>query len=121
MDYCDKKDGVWAQKRKKQKMNDNNSNNKTAKLLYRTARGVEYEVATGALTFQIPVRPVKPTSKPASPVRNRKRRFDFIDDEASEASSEEISDEIEIPEDLSASQDPNEFPSLEYLSGESSQ
>ena len=117
VEWFDKEDGRWAQKRKKRKIDHNINPKTTAKLVYRLPTGTEYEVATGNLKFQLPIKPIQP-SKPV-PVPNRKRGCEFIDFEASE--TEDVSSEIEIPEDL-ADEDPQEtadVPSLESLPSES--
>ena len=120
VEWFDKEDGRWAQKRKKRKI-DHIKPKSTAKLVYRLPTGAEYEVATGDLKFQLPIKPIQP-SKPVH-VPNRKRGYEFLDFEASETEevSEEVSSEIEIPEDL-ANEDPQEtadVPSLESLPSES--
>ena len=121
VEWFDKEDGCWAQKRKKRKIDHHTNPKSTAKLVYRLPTGAEYEVATGDLKFQLPIKNIQP-SKPV-PKPNRKRGSEFIDFEASETEevSEEVSSEIEIPEDL-ANEDPQEtadFPSLESLPSES--
>ena len=116
VEYNDKPDGKWALKKKKRRIEYEKSDN-NAKLLWRVGEK-EFEVASGpagALKFRVPLKRLNSVKKTA-PKPARKRKFDFIDDEAEEASqdSEEASSEIEIPEDLENGDD-DKYPSLESL------
>ena len=133
MDWNDKRDGLWAMKKSAKRQKLNNSNPKpTSRLIYRTSKG-DFEIARGALDFNIPVKPVKgvqPDSRPefenlpssrtakpktvqkSNPSKSRKRVFDLIDFSAEEVSSEEESSEVEIPESLESDECSRSAPSL---------